>query len=250
MTNRVTPNEAAHPGWHVHESVHAALRDLPEDQRAAIQLAYFSGLTHSEIAAQLGHPHGHREDAAAAGLWPSAAGTRSAQGLGMTQQHAWFIEHVEAFALRHLEPDEERSFRDHLERCAECRRDLDRVERELAWLPMGVTPVTLRPGLVRKLSRGVLGEREPAWRRAVPWALAASVALIGRRDGAPGARPTRATPAPARRGITGARGRARHPLGAPEHAEGDARFGADGWEGRRHHHPRRSGVTSLERGGP
>ena len=54
----VTPNEAAHPGWHVHESVHAALRDLPEDQRTAVQLAYFSGLTHSEIAAQLAIPMG------------------------------------------------------------------------------------------------------------------------------------------------------------------------------------------------
>jgi len=54
----VTPNEAAHPGWHVHESVHAALRDLPEDQRIAVQLAYFSGLTHSEIAAQLAIPMG------------------------------------------------------------------------------------------------------------------------------------------------------------------------------------------------
>jgi len=53
-----TPNEAAHPGWHVHESVHAALRELPEDQRAAVQLAYFAGLTHSEIAAQLGIPMG------------------------------------------------------------------------------------------------------------------------------------------------------------------------------------------------
>ena len=97
----------------------------------------------------------------------------------MTEQHAWFVEHVETFALRHLEPDEERSFRDHLERCAECRRELDVVERELAWLPMGVRPVTLRPGLVRKLTRGVLGEREPAWKRALPWALAASVALMG-----------------------------------------------------------------------
>jgi len=54
----VTPNEAASPGWHVHESVHAALRDLPEDQRTAVQLAYFSGLTHSEIAAQLAIPMG------------------------------------------------------------------------------------------------------------------------------------------------------------------------------------------------
>ena len=84
----------------------------------------------------------------------------------MTQPHAWFVEHVEAFALRHLEPEEERSFRDHLERCAECRMELDRVERELAWLPMGVRPVTPRPGLVRKLTRGVLGEREPAWKRS------------------------------------------------------------------------------------
>jgi len=54
----VTPNEAASPGWHVHESVHAALRELPEDQRTAVQLAYFSGLTHSEIAAQLAIPMG------------------------------------------------------------------------------------------------------------------------------------------------------------------------------------------------
>ena len=54
----VTPNEAASPGWHVHESVHAALRDLPDDQRTAVQLAYFSGLTHSEIAAQLAIPMG------------------------------------------------------------------------------------------------------------------------------------------------------------------------------------------------
>jgi hypothetical protein len=95
----------------------------------------------------------------------------------MTQEHAWYIEHVEAYALRHLEPGEERSFRDHVERCADCRRELDRVESDLAWLPMGVKPVTLRPGLVRKLSRGVLGEREPAWRRVVPWAIAASVAI-------------------------------------------------------------------------
>ena len=51
-------NEAATPGWHVHERVHAALGQLPEDQRAAVRLAYFHGLTHSEIAEELAIPMG------------------------------------------------------------------------------------------------------------------------------------------------------------------------------------------------
>jgi RNA polymerase sigma factor, sigma-70 family len=51
-------NEAAQPGWHVHESVHAALERLPPDQREVVRLAYFQGLTHSEIAQRLGIPMG------------------------------------------------------------------------------------------------------------------------------------------------------------------------------------------------
>jgi RNA polymerase sigma-70 factor (ECF subfamily) len=52
------PDEAGHPGWQVHTQVHAALAELPGDQLAAVQLAYFEGLTHSEISAQLGIPLG------------------------------------------------------------------------------------------------------------------------------------------------------------------------------------------------
>jgi RNA polymerase sigma-70 factor (ECF subfamily) len=52
------PNEAAQPGWHVHQSVHSALAALPEDQRQAVRLAYFEGLTHSEIAGRLEIPIG------------------------------------------------------------------------------------------------------------------------------------------------------------------------------------------------
>lgn len=51
-------DEAGTPGWHVHRSVHAALDGLPPDQRLVVQLAYFHGLTHSEIARRLELPIG------------------------------------------------------------------------------------------------------------------------------------------------------------------------------------------------
>ncbi|MEO8138283.1 MAG: anti-sigma factor [Gemmatimonadota bacterium] len=91
--------------------------------------------------------------------------------------HEWFIEHRTAFVIRTLEPDEERSFREHLAGCAECRAEVERSERELAWLPMGVAPVTPRPGLTRSLVDGALGarRRSPGW--LVPVSLAASLLL-------------------------------------------------------------------------
>jgi RNA polymerase sigma-70 factor (ECF subfamily) len=52
------PDESASPGWHVHEAVHAALKNLPDEQREVVRLAYFGGLTHSEIAKELGIPMG------------------------------------------------------------------------------------------------------------------------------------------------------------------------------------------------
>lgn len=54
----VTAPAAGHLGWQVHGQVQRALGDLPEEQRAVIQLAYYSGLSQSEIAQQLGLPLG------------------------------------------------------------------------------------------------------------------------------------------------------------------------------------------------
>lgn len=50
--------EAARPGWHVHTQVHEALDALPSDQHTVVRLAYFEGLTQSEIADRLGIPLG------------------------------------------------------------------------------------------------------------------------------------------------------------------------------------------------
>jgi RNA polymerase sigma-70 factor (ECF subfamily) len=75
----VEPDEAGLPGWHVHTQVHAALNALPPDQRTAVQLAYFEGLTQSEIAARLGIPLGTvktRLRLAFARLRPALAGLR------------------------------------------------------------------------------------------------------------------------------------------------------------------------------
>jgi hypothetical protein len=90
--------------------------------------------------------------------------------------HDWFVEHRTAFVIRALEPDEERSFREHLAGCADCRAEVAREERELAWLPMGVTPVAPRPGLTRALADRAIGGRAPR-RWLVPVALAASLTL-------------------------------------------------------------------------
>lgn len=54
----VEPDEAGSPGWHVHSQVHSALNQLSAEQRSVVELAYFQGLTQSEIAAELGIPLG------------------------------------------------------------------------------------------------------------------------------------------------------------------------------------------------
>ena len=91
--------------------------------------------------------------------------------------HAWYIENRAAFVARSLEPGEERTFRDHLVRCDECTREVARLERELGWLPMGVTPVAPPPGFARQLAAEIL-DRPSRWRRRLPLAVAAGLALV------------------------------------------------------------------------
>jgi hypothetical protein len=91
--------------------------------------------------------------------------------------HDWYVENRAAFVARSLEPREERTFRDHLVRCEQCTREVTRLERDLAWLPMGVTPVAPSPDFARRMAGEVL-DRPGRWRGRLPLALAAGLALV------------------------------------------------------------------------
>ncbi|HEX9894752.1 MAG TPA: zf-HC2 domain-containing protein [Gemmatimonadales bacterium] len=65
--------------------------------------------------------------------------------------HDWFTEHLPDYVSRALEPGDEALFRDHLNRCADCREAVARLKSDLSWLPMGVTPVPPRPGFSRRV---------------------------------------------------------------------------------------------------
>jgi hypothetical protein len=90
--------------------------------------------------------------------------------------HEWFIEHRTDYATRALEPADERLYREHLDRCEDCRAAVRELERDLSWIPMAVTPVKPRPGFTQRVLWDVTGSR--ARRRwIVPAVAAASIAV-------------------------------------------------------------------------
>ena len=92
--------------------------------------------------------------------------------------HDWFVEHRVEYATRILDGDDIATFEAHLVNCEDCRREVSRIETELAWLPMSLPPTAPRPGLRRRIIQYVLdGTRAPGPRWLLPAALAASVLL-------------------------------------------------------------------------
>jgi anti-sigma-K factor RskA len=90
--------------------------------------------------------------------------------------HDWFVEHRVEYATRILDDDDIATFEAHLVHCEECRREVSRIEADLAWLPMSLPPVAPRPGLRRRIIQHVLDDAtaaRPRW--FLPAAFAASV---------------------------------------------------------------------------
>jgi RNA polymerase sigma-70 factor (ECF subfamily) len=102
--------------------VRQALGTLPAEQCKVIELAYFGGFTHSEIASMLDTPIG-------TGQGPHAPGPREAArpagrpGGGDDMSACDRRDDVGSYVLRALPDDEHERFEAHLATCADCRRD-------------------------------------------------------------------------------------------------------------------------------
>ena len=91
--------------------------------------------------------------------------------------HEWFIEHRTEYAARVLDAEESAAFAAHLPQCEGCRSAVERIARELEWLPMGAAPVTPRPEFERRILAHAIRRPASGWRRwGVPIGLAASLA--------------------------------------------------------------------------
>jgi hypothetical protein len=90
--------------------------------------------------------------------------------------HDWFVEHLPDYVSRTLDSGDEALFQEHLKRCDQCREAATRLESELAWLPMGVTPVSPRPGFTRKVVDGIT--HPPRSRTAWLWPSLTAASLL------------------------------------------------------------------------
>ncbi len=142
--------------------VRAVMAELPEMQRRAIEMAFFDGLTHSEIAAALGEPLGTVKSWIRGGLLrlrgiPGEGREVSAIGMASCAQLA---ELYEAYALGALEGAELAPLEEHLARqCPTCTPGVAQARTLVANLSYLAPPAEPPAALRRKLLAAISAER-------------------------------------------------------------------------------------------
>ena len=174
-------------------SVRGALETLPVEQRQTIELAYFGGFTHSEIAKLLQRAGRHREGTDAAR--PGEDETPARGGRGMSDHtrsdHTRYQDDIGAYLLGALNDLERQAFERHLARCGDCQEELERLRPAADALPGSVEqiqpPPRLKASLMEVVEREAEAERPApsrprrrfAKRRFLRPALVGAVLLIG-----------------------------------------------------------------------
>ena len=144
----------------------SAMEKLSANQRQVIELAYFEGLSQTEMAERMGQPLGNGEDLGAHGAEKSARRTRSG-GAGMNCEE--LRDHYELYAMGVADEPERSEIREHLSRgCEVCMSEMKRARELTALLGVGAAPAAPSPKLRRRILASVGFEQRALRLGAVP----------------------------------------------------------------------------------
>ena len=127
----------------VADQVAAAMGELPEEERRAIELAYFDGHTYREVATLLDQPEGTVKSRIRNGMRRMRAVLADAgvRGVDGVMSHDEASELLGAYALDAVDGDEHTELEAHLETCPRCRAELDSLREVAAAMGNSVEPL-------------------------------------------------------------------------------------------------------------
>ena len=144
------------------EKVRGALDGMSPEQRQAMELAFFQGLTHTEIAEKTGEPLGTIKTRIRSGLQQLRA------KFAVMKTHDQFAEDLALYALDELTGSERQELEGHLDTCAACRRELQALRGDLGLLGLSSSgpqpPARSKDRLMRAIAAEPRGVSSPSLR--------------------------------------------------------------------------------------